>query len=215
MRRPLIAAACLIALTGCAGNGHAGHESTDHAGHDLAPTTPASAPAQAPVTSASGSAAPAVGDYNLADVMFLQMAVANHNRGIELVHLADKRPIREDLRNLSAAIRLTQEQELEQMKKWLTEWSQSTDVNPDPNAHAHHGGMPVTDAQSLAELGKLPDGEFEKQFIALLTAHQHNAVEFALTEGKEGASTPVKAFADKVVKSRTGQIQQLLNYQQQ
>ncbi|MBM7773506.1 uncharacterized protein (DUF305 family) [Actinokineospora baliensis] len=213
MRRPLIAAACLVALAGCAGNGHTDH-AAGHADH-LAPTTPASS-AAAPLTTASGaaSAAPAVSDYNLADVMFLQMAIANHNRGIELIHLADKRPIREDLRNLAAAIRLTQEQEVGQMKKWLSGWSQSTDVNPDPNAHSHHGGMPVTDAQALAELGKLPDSEFEKQFIALLTAHQHNAVEFALTEGKEGASAEVKAFADKVVKSRTGQIQQLLNYQQ-
>ncbi|RLK53818.1 DUF305 domain-containing protein [Actinokineospora cianjurensis] len=213
MKRPLILAACLALLAGCGGSGHdAAH--TGHAGHELAPTTPASASAPAPAPASASGAAPAVGDYNLADVMFLQMAMANHSRGIELVHLADKRPIREDLRNLTAAIRLTQEQELDQMKKWLTEWSQSTDVNPDPNAHSHHGGMPVTDAAALADLAKLPDSEFEKQFIALLTAHQHNAVEFALTEGKDGASAPVKAFADKVVKSRSGQIQLLLKYQQ-
>ncbi|WP_035305127.1 DUF305 domain-containing protein [Actinokineospora inagensis] len=212
MRRTPIAliAACAVVLAGCGSDPHAGH-SAAHAGHNLAPTTPASA--QAPVSGAAG-ATPAVSDYNLGDVMFLQMAIANHQRGIDLVHLADNRPIRDDLHNLITAIRLTQEQEIPEMKKWLTGWGQSTDVDPNPNAHAAHGGMPITDPQTLADLANLPDNQFQKQFIVLLTAHQHNAVEFALTENKEGVSVPVKAFADKLIKSRTGEIQQLLNLEQ-
>ncbi|GLZ41896.1 DUF305 domain-containing protein [Actinokineospora sp. NBRC 105648] len=213
MRRPLIAAACLALLAGCGSAGeHAGHDA--HAGHGAVPTTPVAASAAAPVSGSAAAAQPAVGDYNLADVMFLQMAIANHKQGIALVGLADKHPVRKEVKDLADAIRLTQEQEVTTMTKWLTDWSQPIEVSGDPSAHAHHGGMPITDPQALAELDKAPDGQFEKEFVTLLTGHQHNAVEFALTEGKDGASAPVKAFADKIVKSRSGQIQQLLRFAQ-
>ncbi|PPK66335.1 DUF305 domain-containing protein [Actinokineospora auranticolor] len=223
MRRPLVAVAACVTLlvAGCGSDSHAGHaDPAGHAGHGAATTSssPASPSAQAPAggaASASAAAAPAVGgDWNLADVMFLQMAIANHKRGIELVQLADKHQVRADVRNLADAIRLTQEQEVSQMSKWLTDWKQPVEVSGDPSAHAHHGGMPLTDPQTIAELDAQPDGQFEKQFVTILTGHQHNAVEFALTEKKDGANADVKAFADKVVKSRTAQIQQLLNFSQ-
>ncbi|WP_018685022.1 DUF305 domain-containing protein [Actinokineospora enzanensis] len=219
MRRPFLAVGCALLLAGC-GSANADGPDAGHAGHGAATApTSASAPAQAPAPeagSATAGAAPAVGgDWNLADVMFLQMAIANHDQGIQLASLADKHNIRPELRNLADAIRVTQQQELGQMKKWLTDWGKPIEASTDPNAHAAHGGMPITDPQTISDLDKLPDAEFEKQFIPILTGHQHNAVEFALDEGKEGVSGPVKAFADKVVKSRTAQIQQLLRFEQQ
>ncbi len=213
MTRALLAAACLTLLAACGtGADPGGHG--DHPGHGgpVSPltSTRSAAPATPPAGSPTAPSTP-VGDFNLADVMFLQMAVANHARGVELVALAEGRPVRGQVKDLAAAIRLTQLQEIDSMKSWLTAWSQPLEVSVDPGAHAHHGGMSVTDPAALADLAALPDREFEKQFLTLLTSHQHNAVEFALTEAQDGASPEVKVFADRVIKSRTGQIRQLLN----
>ncbi|MFC7614687.1 DUF305 domain-containing protein [Actinokineospora soli] len=153
----------------------------------------------------------AVGDYNLADVMYLQMAIANHEQGIELVALAGAHPVRPAVSELAAAIGATQRTEVDQMRGWLAEWGHPDEVSTDPADHAHHGGMPITDDAALAELAAAPDAEFERRFVTVLTGHQHNAVEMARRQLADGASPAVKAFADKVVKSRSGQISALLN----
>ncbi|UVS78891.1 DUF305 domain-containing protein [Actinokineospora sp. UTMC 2448] len=191
--------ALVLALTGCAGPLPA----------EFAPSSPAAGHGHQPVQAPPPS--PAVGDYNLADVMYLQMAIANHEQGIELVALAEKRAVRPEVAQLAAAIGATQRTEVGQMEAWLTGWGQPTEVDTNPDAHAHHGGMPITDPESLAALAAAPDGEFEAQFVSVLTGHQHNAVEMARRELTDGVSPDVKKFADKVVQSRTGQISALLN----
>lgn len=181
---------------------------------EFAPTSAAPGHGHLPAvtTTATGSAAaPAVGDFNLADVMYLQMAIANHEQGIDLVALAESRQVRPQVSELAAAIGSTQRSELEQMRAWLTSWGHPEEVSEDPAAHAHHGGMPITDPESIAELAALPAGEFEQKFVTVLTGHQHNAVEMARQQMTDGASPDVRAFADRVVKSRTGQISALLN----
>ncbi|MGQ0838950.1 DUF305 domain-containing protein [Actinokineospora sp.] len=179
---------CLVLLAGCG---------TSHAGH---PPPPVSTPAAVPI----------VGDHNPADVMFLQMAIAHHTQGVDLVRLAEDRPVRAQVRDLAGAIEVTQRSEIDTMTSWLTTWAQPTVVDTNPAAHAHHGGLPDTDPETIADLARAPDGEFERRFLTLLTGHQHNAVAMARTELTDGVSPPVRQFADRVVRSRTGQIQRLL-----
>ncbi|WP_436497473.1 DUF305 domain-containing protein [Actinokineospora sp. HUAS TT18] len=148
--------------------------------------------------------------HNAADVMYLQMAVTHHEQGIELVRLAADRRVRPQVRDLAKAIELTQTSEIDTMRGWLTGWDQSTSADPDPAAHHHHGGPAVTAPDTIAALTTLPDSEFEHRFVTVLTGHQHNAVELARTELADGVDPAVRALADRVVRSRTGQIQQLL-----
>ena len=190
--------ALVLALAGCAGPMPAEFAPSARAGHGHVPA------AATPTTT--------TGDYNLADVMYLQMAIANHEQGVELVALAGKHPVRPEVAELAAAIGATQRTEAEQMRAWLAGWGHPDEVAADPSAHAHHGGMPITDPAAIAELSALPDAEFERKFVTVLTGHQHNAVEMARQEITDGASPEVKKFADKVVKSRTGQISALLKF---
>ena len=50
---------------------------------------------------------PLDGSFNGTDVMFLQMAVPQHEEGIELAKLAEKRASRKEVRDLATAIRVT------------------------------------------------------------------------------------------------------------
>ncbi|WP_244210729.1 DUF305 domain-containing protein, partial [Amycolatopsis kentuckyensis] len=87
----------------------------------------------------TGCATTAAPTYNAADVMFLQMLIPQNQQGIEIVRLASARPVPPGLRELAAAIEVTQRTEVDDMRRWLHEWNQPETVAP--QAHAGHGGM--------------------------------------------------------------------------
>lgn len=185
----LLLVALLFLLTGC------GVWATE--------TTGASSPAGPPLD----------GSFNGTDVMFLQMAVPQHEEGIELAKLAEKRASRKEVRELATAIRVTQEDEVAQMKRWLTKWRQPIEPDLDPAAHGGHGGMHGTDPAMVSMLRNTPDGkDFDARFLNVLTGHQHGAVELALMEQRDGFNSDTLAFADRMIKSRTAEIQQIGTY---
>ena len=152
----------------------------------------------------------AEGGHNEMDVMFLQMMVAHHEQGLELVSMAESRSARAEVRTLALAVDATQSDEVTMMTSWLTQWSKPTTVDHAPSAHADHGGLPATGPEEIAALGKAKGAAFETAFLNLFIAHQHNAVEMAQMESAGGANAEAKAFAERVRQSRADQIQQML-----
>lgn len=164
-------------------------------------------------TGVSLSAPPPDGSYNDTDVMFLQMAVPQHQQGIEMAELAEERASRKDVRDLAAAIAATQSDELTEMEDWLTKWNQPVAYDPDPNAHTGHGGMHGSDPAVLLVLRDTPAGpDFDARFLNLLTGHQLGAVELARLEEKDGKHPDARALADRMIKSRTAEVQQMGRY---
>lgn len=165
---------------------------------------------------ASQSAPPPRTGFNDTDVMFLQMAVPQHEQGIEMAAIAKKRASRKEVRELAAAVLATQKDELSQMKRWLTDWNQPIAYDLDPNAHTGHGGMHLSDPVVVTALRETPAGpDFDTTFLNLLTGHQHGAVELAQMETKDGHHPDTRAFADRVIRSRTAQIQEMGKYLEQ
>ena len=162
-------------------------------------------------TSGTAETAPALpGTFNDTDVMFLQMLIPHHEQGIELARLAARRAAVADVRDLAAAVDATQTDELADMKEWLRDWNQPLSADPDPHAHAGHGGMHTTDPEVVAELRRTPAGpDFDRTFLNLFTGHQHGAVELARMEARSGKYPGAKDLAERIVASRTAQIRQL------
>ena len=148
--------------------------------------------------------------YNDTDVMYLQMMVAHHEQGLQMVELAEQNATRDAVRTLAEAVDVTQTDEVKLMKSWLTGWSKPATVDHAPQAHADHGGLPGTGPEEIAALRKARGPAFETTFLNLFVAHQHNAVEMAAMEQKGGANAEAKAFAERVRASRTDQIKQML-----
>jgi uncharacterized protein (DUF305 family) len=157
----------------------------------------------------SASAAGGGGGHNDTDVMFLQMMLAHHDQGLQMVRLAEDRAS-DDVRVLAQAVDATQSDEIVLMKKWLAGWSAPTTVDHAPSAHADHGGLPATGPEEISALRAAKGAAFEKAFLNLFVAHQHNAVEMANLERSSGSNADAKAFAERVRQSRTDQIQQML-----
>nr|WP_244945626.1 DUF305 domain-containing protein [Couchioplanes caeruleus] len=152
----------------------------------------------------------AEGKHNDTDVMYLQMMVAHHEQGLEMVRLAGKTAQRDDIKILAQAVDATQSDEVALMKSWLADWKKPATVDHAPSAHADHGGLPATSEKEIAALRKAKGEAFEKAFLNLFVAHQHNAVEMAQMERTDGENAEAKAFADRVRDSRTDQIKQML-----
>jgi uncharacterized protein (DUF305 family) len=176
---------CLVLLAGCGGSGAA------------------SAPLPPPTVSPTN-------EFNPNDVMFLQMMIPHHKQGIELVRLAKTREIRGELKELAAAIEVTQLAEVDSMTGWLGDWRQPPTADVNPDAHAHHGGLHTTSDELIADVKAASGQDFERSFINVLLGHQHNAVELAKTETEGGINPQSKDLASRITQSRTAQIAQLL-----
>jgi hypothetical protein len=82
------------------------------------------------------------GGHNDTDVMYLQMMVAHHQQGLEMVRLAERKASRAEIRTLAQAVDATQSDEVTMMTGWLKLWSAPATVDHAPSAHADHGGAP-------------------------------------------------------------------------
>jgi len=166
-----------------------------------------------PFTATTGgaeSAPPLPGTFNDTDVMFLQMMVPSHEQGVEMARLAAQRATDADVRDLAAAVELTQQDEIADMAGRLRAWNQPVAADPNPRAHTGHGGMHATDPAFIETLRRIPAGpEFDRNFLNLLTGHQHGAVELARMETGRGEDTGARDLAERIVASRTAQIKQM------
>jgi uncharacterized protein (DUF305 family) len=164
----------------------------------------------AATTGTAQSAPPLDGSFNGTDVMFLQMLVPHHEQGVELARLASTRATRADVRDLAAAVTATQGDELTDMKALLRGWNQPAAADPDPHAHTAHGGMHTTDPEVVVALERTAAGPgYDRTFLNLFTGHQHGAVEMARMEVRSGRQPEAVDLAERIVRSRTAQIQQM------
>jgi uncharacterized protein (DUF305 family) len=145
------------------------------------------------------------GDFNKADVMFLQMMVQHHDQGVRIARTAQARPLRPQVRTLAKAIESTQAQEITTMTGWLHAWRHPLTANA--HEHAAHGGMPQTSETAIAALRRSGD---EHRFLNTLIAHQDDAVQLARQEIATGRNSQVKELAIRIDRSRTAQVQQML-----
>lgn len=168
----------------------------------------AQAPQQAPQPQLAQEPAPAT--FNDTDVMFLQMMVPHHDQGITLVRLAKDRATTGEIKMLAAAIESTQATEAQSMSGWLRDWKQPSTAPAD--AHAGHGGMPETSGTELATLRRAAGTEFDRQFLNIMIAHQDDAIQLARMEIATGTNPHARDLADRIDRSRSAQIDQMLEF---
>jgi uncharacterized protein (DUF305 family) len=148
--------------------------------------------------------------FNGTDVMFAQMMVPHHEQGRRIAALARTHPIRPEMAMLAAAIESTQATEVQTMAGWLRVWGQPPSA--DPGAHAAHGGLPETSDAEIGAVDRATGADFERRWLNMLIAHQDDAIQLARMETAQGVNSHARALADQIVKSRTAQIKQLLEY---
>ncbi|MER6098448.1 DUF305 domain-containing protein [Streptomyces sp. NPDC001728] len=176
-----------------------GMSGMDHGGTSASATT--GAPASPP---AGGTAAPAPGAFNDADVMFAQMMIPHHQQALEMAELADGRAEDSEVKKLVAAIERAQDPEIQKMKAWLMGWGR-----PESASHGSGGGHSMAgmmSEQDMKDLAAVKGKAFDRKFAELMIAHHNGAVDMAKEERKSGKNATAKALADDVVRTQSEEV---------
>ncbi|MBX7268292.1 DUF305 domain-containing protein [Micromonospora sp. Llam7] len=180
--RRLSALLAALLAAGCAG-----------APADRAPAAVTPAPA-----AASGVAPAAATDMTGIDLLFLSMMAGHTEQTLQIVRLVRDRLTDGDLRTLVAAVEVTEADELETARTWLTQAGRSARADD----HAGHGAGP----DQLARLRDAPAAQVDAVLIEVLSAHQQAAADLARAHLAAGTDERVRDLARRVEQSRTAQV---------
>ena len=110
-----------------------------------------------------------------ADVKFMQGMIGHHAQAVEMVALIADRTANEDLKRLGLRIQVSQEDEMNMMRKWLEVRGEKI---PGPHAHHEPGGfMPgMLTPEEMAQLAAAKGKEFDRLFLQGMIKHHGGAL---------------------------------------
>jgi uncharacterized protein (DUF305 family) len=135
-----------------------------------------------------------------ADVKFMQGMIGHHAQAVEMVALINERTKNADLRLLGLRIRVSQDDEMDMMRKWLEARGEKI---PGPHSHHEPGGfMPgMLTAEEMSQLAAAKGVEFDRLFLQGMIKHHAGAItmvdELFKTPGA-GQDGDIFAFASDV-----------------
>ena len=164
---------------------------------------------------ASASAARA---HNDADVRFARQMIPHHAQALEMVDLAEGRPLSSDVGALAEEIRAAQTPEIKQMSGWLREWGERV-----PSIMADHGsggaaGMlsmeGMMSEQDMSDLAEASDSTFQQMWLSMMIEHHAGAIAMAQAEERNGKFDPAIAVARSIASSQQQQIRTMKRLRQ-
>jgi uncharacterized protein (DUF305 family) len=135
-----------------------------------------------------------------ADVKFMQGMIGHHAQAVEMVAMINDRTGSGDLRRLGLRIQVSQEDEMNMMRRWLEVRGQTI---PGPHAHHEPGGMMpgMLTPQEMETLSAAKGVDFDRLFLQGMIKHHGGALtmvdELFKTPGA-GQEGDIFAFASDV-----------------
>jgi len=110
-----------------------------------------------------------------ADTRFMQGMIGHHAQALEMVALVGSRSRNEDLKRLALRIDVSQRDEMQMMREWLTRRGEAL---PDPHAHHQaHGQMPgMLTAEQMTRLAAAEGSTFDRLFLEGMIQHHAGAL---------------------------------------
>jgi uncharacterized protein (DUF305 family) len=139
---------------------------------------------------------------------FLQQMIQHHRSGIEMAKLANDHTKRPELQQFAQKTIGMQQQEIDQMTKWLKEWLKAS-----PKEIANEAADKEM-KMHMSMLSEKRDADFDKAFLQMMPMHDHAAVEMSEQAEKKAAHPELKQLAAKMAKDQRHQIQQMKNWAQ-
>lgn len=152
------------------------------------------------------------------EIGYLRGMIPHHQQALEMTALAREHVTNERVRTMAERIDRAQRPEIGMMRAWLS----NNGVEPGGgNGGGHeHGGdqagghgngsserMPgMASAQQMEQLAQARGGEFDRMFLRLMTRHHEGALVMAKAYLEEGKSEQIKAMAQDVLTTQTGEI---------
>lgn len=146
-----------------------------------------------------------------ADVKFMQGMIGHHAQAVEMVALINDRSESESLKMLGLRIKVSQDDEMDMMRKWLEARGEKV---PGPHAHHEPGGfMPgMLTSEEMAALAAARGKEFDRLFLQGMIKHHGGAitmVEELFKSPGAGQDGEIFAFASDVDSDQRMEIERM------
>ena len=139
---------------------------------------------------------------------FLQQMIQHHGSALEMAKLASDHTKRPELREFAEKMIAAQQQEIEQMTKWLNEWFKASPKEVANEAADKEMKM------YISILSEKHDADFDKAFLEMMPKHHHMAVEMAEQAEKKATHLELKELAAKIAKDQQQEIKQMKSWAQ-
>ncbi len=161
----------------------------------------------------SAPAAPAPIMHVKADAEFMQGMIGHHAQALDMVALLETRTESPDMRMLALRIKVSQQDEIRFMRRWLEERGETV-----PAEHAHHAHdyklMPgMLSPEEMAKLAAAKGPEFDRLFLEDMIKHHDGALVMANELFKKdgaGQQADVHAFASDVIADQQMEIDRMI-----
>ena len=146
-----------------------------------------------------------------ADVKFMQGMIGHHAQAVEMVAMINERTQNQDLKMLGLRIQVSQDDEMDMMRKWLQARGEQV---PGPHAHHEPGGfMPgMLTPEEMTALAAARGKEFDRLFLMGMIKHHGGAItmveELFKTPGA-GQDGDIFAFASDVDADQRMEIERM------
>jgi uncharacterized protein (DUF305 family) len=149
--------------------------------------------------------------FTPADVKFMQGMIGHHAQAVEMVALIPERTATPDMKMLGLRIQVSQDDEMDMMRKWLQARGQAI---PGPHAHHEPGGfMPgMLTSEEMTALAAAKGVEFDRLFLQGMIKHHGGAltmVDELFNSPGAGQEGDIFAFASDVVADQRMEMERM------
>jgi uncharacterized protein (DUF305 family) len=179
------AVAAAIAFAGCSGdNGMSG----------IGPSS---------ASPAASSSSTTVGEFNEADVMFVQTMIPHHEQAVDMSDMVlSKNGINPEVEALAKQIKAAQQPEIDMMNAWLETWGRVE--MPESSHHSSSDGM-MTEEQ-MQELDEANSAEGQRLFLEGMIRHHQGAIKMAQAEITSGKNPDAITLAKNIAESQQAEV---------
>ncbi len=151
--------------------------------------------------------------YTDADVAFVQNMIPHHEQALVMIDLLDTRTDSADLPKLAGRMAISQQDEIAQLERWLTERGEAPLGGHHGHGSGHHMLMPgmLTDAE-LAQLRAARGGRFDRLFLQYMIRHHEGAiimVQDLLNDGAGGQEPAIFQLSQHIASDQAIEISRM------
>ena len=151
---------------------------------------------------ASSSATP-VGEFNEADVMFVQMMIPHHEQAVDMSDMVlSKSGINPEVEALAQQIKAAQQPEIDMMNAWLETWGRI----PMPEGAHHSSSDGMMSEQQMQELDEANSAEGQRLFLEGMIRHHQGAIKMAQAEIASGKNPEAITLANNIAESQQAEV---------
>lgn len=143
---------------------------------------------------------------NAADRAYVRNMIEHHGQALTMSALAPDRASADGVKRLAERIAAAQKPEIGAMEGWAARHPAPT---ADPGGHEHAAMPGMATEQQLGELAAARGADFDRLFLALMTAHHEGALKMAGEVLASGNNAAVEEMANEVAATQSAEVHRM------